>query len=320
MPLRRVLPVLTAVLVLTGCGLFKSRDYNPDGPGAETQTLTEARKGFETKLARKERSGKPVDTPPARTFQVVKYESPAGKLSAYMTPDPRDKKRRPAMIWITGGDCNTIEKGCWEEGSAGNDQSASPFRKAGLVMMFPSLRGGNDNPGYREGFFGEVDDILAAAEFLAKQDHVDPKRIYLGGHSTGGTMVLLVAASAGDRFRAVFSFGPVHDMSAYDDEFTPFDKSNPRESELRSPVRWLHSIQCPTFVLEGSSKGNAAALNALSKANRNSLCHFYLVKGPDHFSILKRANTLLAERVVKDDGPTCNIALDENELNRLFGG
>ena len=41
-------------------------------------------------------------------------------------------------------------------------------------MMFPSLRGGNDNPGAKEGFLGEVDDVIAAADFLAKQPYVDP--------------------------------------------------------------------------------------------------------------------------------------------------
>lgn len=56
-------------------------------------------------------------------------------------------------------------------------------------MMFPSLRGGNDNPGVKEGFLAEVDDVLAAADFLGKQNYVDPGRIYLGGHSTGGTLV-----------------------------------------------------------------------------------------------------------------------------------
>jgi hypothetical protein len=40
-------------------------------------------------------------------------------------------------------------------------------------MMFPSLRGGNDNPGAREGFYGEVDDVVAASEFLARQPYVD---------------------------------------------------------------------------------------------------------------------------------------------------
>ena len=67
------------------------------------------------------------------------------------------------------------------------------YRRAGIVMMYPSLRGGNDNPGRREGFLGEVDDILAAAEYLARESYVDPGRIYLGGHSTGGTLAMLAA-------------------------------------------------------------------------------------------------------------------------------
>jgi hypothetical protein len=71
----------------------------------------------------------------------VKYESPVGKLSAYLTPDPKDGKMHPAIIWITGGDCNTIDE-VWRDMPADNDQTASVYRKAGIVMMYPSLRGG----------------------------------------------------------------------------------------------------------------------------------------------------------------------------------
>ena len=76
-------------------------------------------------------------------------------------------------------------------------------------MMYPSLRGGNNNPGHMESFFGEVDDVLAARALLAKLPYVDPERIYLGGHSTGGTLALLVAECSG-AFRGVFAFGPVY--------------------------------------------------------------------------------------------------------------
>lgn len=85
--------------------------------------------------------------------------------------------------------------------------------------------------------------------------------MYLGGHSTGGTLALLVAEST-DRFRAVFSFGPVSDVSYYPDEFTPFDTSDPREVALRSPGRWLNSIKSPTFIIEGTS-GNLGSLKAM---------------------------------------------------------
>jgi acetyl esterase/lipase len=185
-------------------------------------------------------------------------------------------------------------------------------------MMFPSLRGGNDNPGYQEGFFGEVDDVIAAAEFLAKQPHVDPKRIYLGGHSTGGTLVLLVAAST-DRFRAVFSFGPVHDIRGYGGMFAPFDKTNDREWELRAPGRWLHSIRCPTFVFEGASEINVIDLHVMKKASTNPKAQFFPVAGVDHFSILAPVNRLIARKILKDDGAATNLAFTEDEVNRVAG-
>jgi len=117
--------------------------------------------------------------------------------------------------------------------------------------MYPSLRGGNDNPGFKESFLGEVDDVLAAADFLASQPGIDPNRIYLGGHSTGGTLALLTAEST-NKFRAVFSLGPVDDIRGYGTEFIFFDHRNSAELEPRSPANWLYSIQNPTFVIEGA--------------------------------------------------------------------
>ncbi|MFT5526853.1 MAG: hypothetical protein ACI9HK_004833, partial [Pirellulaceae bacterium] len=169
--------------------------------------LSEARKGFVTKIVKAGESAGPPDVPTGADFELIRYQSPVGKLAAYVTGDPADGKKHPAIVWITGGDNNSIGD-IWSPMPRSNDQSASGFRKAGIVMMFPSQRGGNDNPGKREGFYGEVDDILAATEHLEKLPYVDPDQIYLGGHSTGGTMVMVVAACS-DRFRAVFALGPV---------------------------------------------------------------------------------------------------------------
>ncbi|MFO0842401.1 MAG: prolyl oligopeptidase family serine peptidase [Gemmataceae bacterium] len=283
----------------------------------ETQSLVEARSGFQTKLTRPAFPGKPAPRPPAKLFRHVKYDSAVGQLSAYVTPDPKGGEKRPAIIWITGGDCNSIDEGCWREGPPNNDQSASAFRKAGVVLMFPSLRGGNNNPGAKEGFFGEVDDVCAAANFLAGQDHVDPRRIYLGGHSTGGTLALLVAQYT-DGFRAVFSFGPADDVSGYPPEFLPFNRSVPREVELRSPGRWLHSLLCPVFVFEGTSGGNVRALQAMARASTVPDAHFFPVRGADHFSVLAPLTRLLAGKVLRDTGPECGITVTEGEVNRLF--
>lgn len=222
-------------------------------------------------------------------------------------------------MWITGGDCNTIGD-VWAPAAASNDQTARQYRDAGLVMMFPSLRGGNQNPGYQENFLGEVDDVLAAAEYLAKQEHVDPARIYLGGHSTGGTLVMLVAAVP-NRFRAVFSFGPADTISNYPAQFrSAVNMSDVREVELRSPGRWLHSIQCPTFVFEGATDGNTDSLQVMARASTNPKAKFYPVKGATHFSVLAPVNRLIAKRIAADAGAETSLTFTEAELDALFGG
>ncbi len=311
---------LTAVLLI-GCGpaatkpaANRSAPPAPPPPPAK-MSLADARRGFQTKLVRQEKANLPVDAPPSDIFRIVQYDSPLGKLPAYLSPDPEDGKKRPAIIWIHGGNYNSIGE-IWGDAPADNDQTASAFREAGILMMFPSMRGGNENPGVKEGFLGEVDDVLAAADFLAKQPGVDPDRIYLGGHSTGGTMALL-AAECSPRFRAVFSFGPVADVRSAVRHIV-FDTSNPREVELRSPVLWLDFIGSPVFVIEGTIEGNLGALEQMSHATTNVNVHFCPVNRATHFSTLAPATKLLAEKILHDDGPKSNITLTAEELDGLI--
>ncbi len=191
------------------------------------------------------------------------------------------------------------------------------FRKAGVVMMFPSLRGGNDNPGIKEGFLGEVDDVLAAAEHLGKQEYVDPNRMYLGGHSTGGTLVLLVSECS-DRFRAVFSFGPIDNVKGYGPEYLPFDTSRPQEIELRSPLPWLSSMKRPTFVFEGTIEANIRPLQIMAHSSTNPNAHFITVRGATHFSTLSPTTRLIAGKILHDDGSACNLTFTEDEVSKPF--
>jgi acetyl esterase/lipase len=315
--MRYVSIVLVSLLVLPGCNQQRA---DPQGKGGKTgasqanadRSLSDARRGFKTKLARQERDGEAPPMPPPKVFRLVSYDAPPGKLAAYLTPKPPDGQKHPAIIWITGGDCNSIGE-VWKPAPPENDQTASAFRKAGIVMMFPSLRGGNNNPGVKEGFYGEVDDILAAFDFLAKQDYVDSQKIYLGGHSTGGTLVLLTAACT-DRFRAVFSFGPVDDVTGYGPEYCPFSMSDPAERELRAPSLWLHSVKCPTFVFEGTDQGNLDSLQIMSRLSKNPALHFHPVRGRNHFSLLDPVTRLLAGKILRDSGGTTNITIEANEL------
>src|SRR5207253_1065026 len=120
---------ILAVLVLAGC----SRQPSGPTPGQgdnqadRTVSLKEARQGFKTKLVQRESEKEPVPDPPPGVFRKVHFDSPVGKLAAYLTPDPKDGKKHPAIIWITGGDCNSIGP-LWTEGPANNEQTASAYR------------------------------------------------------------------------------------------------------------------------------------------------------------------------------------------------
>ena len=309
--------LLLSTLLLTGCAFQVSQTQPPARP-QRTGTLTQARQGFKTTLIPlRDAQHDPVEPPPSGLFRTVDYPASDGLLPAYLSVDPADGKKHPAILWITGGDCNTIGN-VWSKAPRKNDQTAAQYRQAGVVMMFPSLRGGNQTTGPKEGFFGEVEDVLAAAKYLAAQPCVDPQRVYLGGHSTGGTLAMLVAESS-PRFRAVFAFGPVEDVSRYgqDSPYLPFDVSNREEVELRSPGYWLSSIQSPVWVIEGEG-GNIRALRTMRQASQNPQIHFIEIRGADHFATLAPTNELIAKKIVADTGAPGTLTLSEEEVNRNF--
>lgn len=304
------LPVFWMLLIAVGCDTTAPNPTTTPAPSQSSsattapasdtetqQTLVEARQGFRTKIVRSDGSAGAPDIPQGSLFELIHYKSPVGDLAAYVSTDPGDGKRHPAIVWITGGDNNTIGD-VWSPGSRSNDQSASAFRKAGIIMMFPSQRGGNNNPGQREGFLGEVDDILAATDHLASLPYVDPDQIYLGGHSTGGTMVMMVGAST-DRYRAVFALGPVATAAQYGGDMVYCDPNDEQEMALRSPALWLHCIDSPMYVIEGASNGNWLAIQQMVNLNSNPNVHFFKVAGHDHFSVIAPVAELLARQIVQ---------------------
>ncbi|MFZ5831170.1 MAG: alpha/beta hydrolase family protein [Planctomycetota bacterium] len=302
--MRTLVQLLAVVVFVAGCDIapnapsFARRASSQGSASPEARpTLLEARRGFVTKIVRSGQPSGAPDTPIGNDFQLIHYQSPVGRLAAYVTTDPGDGKRHPAIVWITGGDNNSIGD-VWTPQDRENDQSASAFRKAGIVMMFPSQRGGNDNPGKREGFLGEVDDILAATDHLAGLPYVDPDQIYLGGHSTGGTMVMVVGACS-DRYRAIFSLGPVAAVGQYGGEFVYCDPDDEEERRLRSPIFWMDCVQSPMYVFEGARSGNwDGAIELMAEENTNSNIQFFKAPRHDHFSVIAPLAEMLAEQIV----------------------
>jgi acetyl esterase/lipase len=305
--MKRLAALLGIAFLLAGClGSFGRR--------ANGGSLADARKHFKTQIFLPSHDAGPVEPPP-RPFELVRYRSPVGMLPAYLTPRPKDGKRHPAIVWIVGGDTNSIGD-VWTPQPRNNDQSAAAYRKAGIVTMYPSLRGGNDNPGRREGFYGEIDDVVAARDYLAGLPYVDASRIYLGGHSTGGTLVLLTSETT-NRFRAVFAFGPAAyaSMDTYVFGTLDFRNYDKREASLRDPAYWLSSVSTPTFVIEGEDHpSNIGPLDFMRRQNDNPLVTFLPVRFGDHFSVLGPCNDVVAAAILKDAGPSVHLALTVEDL------
>ena len=231
-------------------------------------------------------------------------------MDAYVSVDPGDGKKHPAIIWKFGGFDNSIGEDAWTPGPPDNDQSATQFREAGIIMMYPSVRGGNMNPGYVECGFGEVDDLIAAARHLKQLPFVNPDRVYLGGHSVGGTYVLLTAAAAPTEFRAVFSLGPVARTFSYPAEYLTFNGI--KDAGVRSPISWLHEIESPTFVFEGASDGNARDLHEMQHKNPG-VAKFFVLKNHDHFSLIQPLTRFLAHKILTDTYTRMNMSTVEVE-------
>lgn len=280
--------------------------------GITLQSLSQAREGKTTQIASVLLPGahgvgsaaKPLPKPPADLFVPITYHSGGMPLAGFVTPNPKDGKRHPVVIWLTGGDSNTLDD-FWTEGAPSNDQSASAFRKADMVMMFPTLRGGNSNPGQREYFWGEVDDVIAAVLYAARLPYVDSGQIYLGGHSTGATLALLVAGT-GLPVQGVFAFGPVADPAAYSSRQLPvaWKRLDSEEQRLRAPIHWLHAIKAPTWIIEGANPpSNMDALSQLCKARKSELVHCVQVAGLDHFSVLQPLTRRIAAQLAMGENP-----------------
>ncbi len=308
--------VATLILLLIAAGCKSHVEVNIAPP-----EFANARKVFVTKITRPVKWGGEPDKPPAGLFNLIKYPAPIGNMDAYVGHIPQDGKLHPAIIWIIGGFGNGIGDEAWKPGPPGNDQSGSVFWKAGLTVMYVSQRGGNTNPGSDECFYGEIDDIIAAAKYLAKQPGIDPGRIYLGGHSTGGTKTIL-AAEACDMFRATFSFGAVASVGYYGSDYATFDTTSLREYVMRAPVCWLASLKKPIFIFDGVNNSNIESLRYLkdsAAAQHITIAKFYEINNADHFTVLQPVSKIIAQKIIADStGNVCNITFDSTRLNDIF--
>ena len=203
---------------------------------AQLIDYAKARASFRTKLIRNSPSPQEASAIiPPHGIKEIKYKSGVLQLKGWINLPADKKQKRPAILYLHGG--FAFGTGDWEQ--------TKPYRDAGFIVLAPMLSGENGQQGAFSYFYNEVDDVLAAGEYLSKLPEVDAKRIFIAGHSVGGTITML-ATQASHLFRAAAVF----DGAPYWGPFTeatdlPFDKTDPREIILRSPMAFAGSFKCP---------------------------------------------------------------------------
>lgn len=275
-------------------------------------TLANARANFQTHIFGDAIFAEPEISPPPEEFVTLSVDSNGITLPAFVTPDPNNGRTHPAIVWVTGGESNNLFE-FWHPAPFDNDETASQFRDAGIVTMFPSFRGGNTNTGKIEYNYGEVNDVIAATRLLANLPYVDPTRIYLGGHSCGGTMALLISEIVSQTeptlFKAIVCFGATElvytpgfeDKTSIFETFANASHRDKIEVLLRSPYFWLDDICVPTWLIEGLNGGNVQPLQKFAQASQhNDVIRCVPVHNLDHFSVLAPTNTTIAEHILHD--------------------
>jgi dipeptidyl aminopeptidase/acylaminoacyl peptidase len=235
---------LLAGLSLMACSPAWAQTRTPSGLQIRTGDYAKDRAAFKTGLVIRAPAPQPHGMPSApRGVREIDYPSGDLRLRAWIGLPAGAPERASVVLFLHGGFAFSEED--WE--------MARPFLEAGHAVVMPSVRGENGQAGTYSMFFDEVGDVLAVTDYVRSQPWADPQRIYVAGHSAGGTLAMLVAL-ASPHYRAVapFSGSPDQLMLAKGlPKIVPFDRKVQAEYEIRSPLCYATSFKAPARLFLG---------------------------------------------------------------------
>ena len=165
------------------------------------------------------------------------------KMEGLLYRPKQVKKPLPAIVFLHGGF------------ALSGDDIASVIEITGdrFVVLAPAMRGESGNDGTLELMCGEVDDAREAAQWLASQPYVDPKRIYAFGHSVGGATSALMTLRDNVPIVHSGSCGGIYPETIFNEwtDVVPFDNT-PAERKARLLVGNLQHMQRRHFAFFGN--------------------------------------------------------------------
>jgi dipeptidyl aminopeptidase/acylaminoacyl peptidase len=211
-------------------------------------------------------SGLVLDPALTSTPETIHFPSTDGRTAHALFHRPRNPRfvgpsdQRPPLVVISHG-------GPTSNASTALDLAKELLTSRGIAVVDVDY-GGSTGYGrrYRRQLYGtwgvvDVDDCVAAAEYLVSLDEVDPRRLAIEGGSAGG-YTTLAALAFRDTFSAGvsrFGVGDLETMTRDTHKFEsryldllvgPYPETAATYRE-RSPVHFLDRISCPVLVMQG---------------------------------------------------------------------
>ncbi|MDH5344857.1 MAG: S9 family peptidase [Gammaproteobacteria bacterium] len=178
------------------------------------------------------------------------------------------KRRYPTILWLHGGQESQYDYGF--------NFRVQLFQANGYVVVMPNVRGSG---GRGQAFalalnkaYGtkDVEDVIAATDYVIDQGYVDPDRLGVGGWSSGGTLTNFVIART-NRFAGAISGASVgwytttygHDpyLSWWNTELgKPWE--NRDLWDRISPFMYVENITTPTLFIHGEKDWNQPVIHS----------------------------------------------------------
>ena len=230
---------------------------------------------------------------------LVHYPSQDGKwqISAFVyVPYNAEKNgQNAALVYIRGGPASqTINS---------FNRNIQYLVNQGYFIIAPNYRG---STGYGKEFVdanrydmggGDLDDVVAAAEWIKKTGYIDEKKVAVMGGSYGGYLTMMAVTKAPDLWAAGVPIVPFVNW------FTEVENEDPllREYDLatmgdpvrdkaryqeRSPINFVDQIRAPLLILAGGHDPRCPATEAEQVASavkkRNGVAELKIYQNEGH--------------------------------------
>jgi len=223
----------------------------------------------------------PNEIPALKEYTVVPpvfdaLRTPRGDVLHYWMIKPADfdpARKYPVLMYVYGGPGSQTVRNAWGGSSYYWYQLLAD---KGYIIFSVDNRGtGGRGKAFMMSTYKnlgtlEVEDQIAAAQWLGALPYVDDSRIGIWGWSYGGYMAAFCILKGAEVFKTAVSVAPVTDWRNYDTIYTErymlTPEKNPEGYKNTAPVNFAKELKGNLLLIHGLNDDNVHAANAMQLA------------------------------------------------------